>query len=548
MLAFVVQDCSLVAKKEPLPKLLPGWALVSVRLAGICNTDVEILRGYHGFRGTPGHEFVGEVADVHGVSAAAKKKWLRRRVCGEINVSCSAHGFKPICDFCRRGMKTHCARRTVLGIVNHDGAFAEYLALPLENLHLVPKNVTDEQAVFVEPLAAACEILDQVNVKNFRSAAVLGDGKLAQLIARVLRTAMPRVVMYGRHEKKLALARRAEIQTKKVRGNASDLNRIRETFRLVVEATGSPSGLALAQHMTEPRGTLVLKSTFHGGAPVETWPIVVKEITVVGSRCGPFSKAIALLRSGKLDRTPLITRTFPLTQARAVAYARGDGDDRNGNESADDAGKRAFHSSHTDDHASLSQLALAVFEQAMNACYADVVERFCAVAHHTRREQRLLRDGDVAGARGDDENGSLARDFMAALDGDGARQLVKLRDTRVFSRFAFHGCKNLFVGAGHQDVVPRVFLSQHGAHNFRNLLRGLAFSENHFGKTLTQSAVMIHLCKAEIFKWQMLQALDGFVRRELAGFHGFQYFQQFTLIHNLRPPRILSPQRTIALA
>jgi threonine dehydrogenase-like Zn-dependent dehydrogenase len=291
--------------------------LVRVRLAGICNTDVEILHGYHGFRGTPGHEFVGEVADVYGVSEAAKKKWLGRRVCGEINVSCSAYGFKPACDFCRRGLKTHCARRTVLGIVEHDGAFAEYLALPLENLHLVPKNVTDEQAVFVEPLAAACEILEQVDVRSFREAAVLGDGKLAQLIARVLRAAVPHVVMYGKHEKKLALARHAKIQTKNVRGDASDLKRVKD-YGLVVEATGSPSGLALAQHMTEPRGTLVLKSTFHGAAPVETWPIVVKEITVVGSRCGPFAKAIALLRSGKVDGTPLITWTFPLAEALAA--------------------------------------------------------------------------------------------------------------------------------------------------------------------------------------------------------------------------------------
>ena len=220
-------------------------------------------------------------------------------------------------------MKTHCARRTVLGIAAHDGAFAEYLALPLENLHLVPKNLTDEQTVFVEPLAAACEILEQVRVKKFRSAAVLGDGKLAQLIALVLRTAISRVVMYGKHEKKLALARRAGIQTKRVSGDARDLKRIKENFRLLVEATGSPSGLALAQHMTEPRGTLVLKSTFHGAAPVETWPIAVKEITVVGSRCGPFAKAIALLRSGKVDPTPLITRTFPLTDApAAVAFAQ----------------------------------------------------------------------------------------------------------------------------------------------------------------------------------------------------------------------------------
>ncbi len=170
-----------------------------------------------------------------------------------------------------------CARRTVLGIVAHDGAFAEYLALPLENLHVVPAGVTDEQAVFVEPLAAACEILEQVDAKKFRSAAVLGDGKLAQLIGRVLRTAIPHVVMYGKYEKKLALARQVAMETKNVRGDASDLKHVKESYGLLVEATGLPSGLALAQQMTEPRGTLVLKSTFHGAAPVETWPIVVKE-------------------------------------------------------------------------------------------------------------------------------------------------------------------------------------------------------------------------------------------------------------------------------
>ena len=326
MLAFIVQGRRLVARKKPLPKLRKGWALIRVRLAGICNTDVEILRGYHNFRGTPGHEFVGEVADVRGVSNATKKRWMGQRVCGEINVSCPAHGFKPVCDFCRRGLKTHCARRTVLGIVAHDGAFAEYLALPLENLHLVPDNVTDEQAVFVEPLAAACEILDQVDVKKLPSAALLGDGKLAQLIARVLHTAIPRVVMYGKHERKLAVAHRAGIQTRKVRGDASDLRRIKEDFPLVVEATGSPTGLALAQEMTEPRGTLVLKSTFQGAAPVETWPIVVKEINVIGSRCGPFAKAIALLRSRKVDPRPLITRRFPLAEApTAIRFAQQSG-------------------------------------------------------------------------------------------------------------------------------------------------------------------------------------------------------------------------------
>jgi threonine dehydrogenase-like Zn-dependent dehydrogenase len=323
MLAFTVRRHKLAAITRRLPKLRPGWALVRVRLAGICNTDVEIMRGYHAFRGTPGHEFVGEVADVRGVSAREKSKWLSRRVVGEINVACSAYGAWPACDFCKRGMKTHCARRTVLGIAAHDGAFGEYLALPLENLHVVPSSVSDEQAVFVEPLAAACETLDQVDVAQFGKAAVLGDGKLAQLIARVLRTKIRRIVMYGKHEKKLALARREGITTKRVRGDSNDVKCVKETFPLVVEATGSPSGFVLAEQMAEPRGTLVLKSTFHGAAPVETWPIVVKEITVMGSRCGPFAKALVLLRAGKVDPHPLITRTFPLADAqRAVHFAQ----------------------------------------------------------------------------------------------------------------------------------------------------------------------------------------------------------------------------------
>jgi threonine dehydrogenase-like Zn-dependent dehydrogenase len=323
MLAFHVSQKRLKRTEKPIPKLRPRWALVRVRLAGICNTDVEILRGYHQFRGVPGHEFVGEVVEVVGVSAAERKWWVGKRVAGEINVSCSAYGYKPPCSFCRRGLKTHCARRNVLGIVAHDGAFAEYLTLPLENLHVIPPNVSDERAAFVEPLAAACEILDQISIRDFPSAAVLGDGKLAQLIARVLHAGGAKVTMYGKHETKLQVARRAGISTAKVLGHARDLKRIKESYQLVVEATGSSSGLILAQQMTEPRGTLVLKSTFHGAAPVETWPIVVKEITMVGSRCGPFRKAIALLRSGEVDPTPLITRTSPLRDAsKAIRYAQ----------------------------------------------------------------------------------------------------------------------------------------------------------------------------------------------------------------------------------
>jgi len=323
MLAFIASRGRLKPVDLAAPRLRPGWALIRVRMAGICNTDVEILRGYHDFRGVVGHEFVGEVLAVHGVSAAAKRKWLNERVAGEINVSCSAYGYKPVCEFCRRGLKTHCARRTVLGIVAHDGTFAEYLTLPLENLHLIPANVSDEKAVFVEPLAAACQILEQMHIRQFPSAAVLGDGKLAQLIARVLHASGSAVTLYGKHDSKLKLAHHAGIKTKNVRGDARDLKKLKESYRLVVEATGSPTGLTLAQQMTEPRGTLLLKSTFHGAAPVEIWPIVVKEITVVGSRCGPFAKAIALLRSGKVDPTPLITRIFPLKDApKDIVYAQ----------------------------------------------------------------------------------------------------------------------------------------------------------------------------------------------------------------------------------
>jgi alcohol dehydrogenase len=323
MLRFIVRKGELREVRTSVPKLPPGWALVRVRLAGICNTDVEILRGYHHFRGVPGHEFVGEVVEVAGVSVAVRTRWLGKRVAGEINVPCSAYGYKPVCEFCCRGLKTHCARRSVLGIVAHDGAFAEYLTLPLENLHVIPDNVNDEGAVFIEPLAAACEILEQIAIQEFASAAVLGDGKLAQLIARVLKSAGCRTTLYGKHERKLNLAAREGIAVRRVRGDASDLKRVREAYRLVVEATGSPSGFVLAQQMTEPRGTLVLKSTFHGAAPVETWPIVVKEITVIGSRCGPFAKAIAMLRSRRVDPTPLITKTFALQDAQeAIEYAQ----------------------------------------------------------------------------------------------------------------------------------------------------------------------------------------------------------------------------------
>src|SRR2546430_6987229 len=323
MCAFRVQNGALKQITTPVPKLRRGWALVRVRLAGICNTDVEILRGYHGFRGIPGHEFVGEVVDVAGISSAVKEAWIGKRVVGELNISCASLGFQAVCGFCKRGLNTHCARRTVLGILGHDGAFAEYLSLPLVNLHKLPDTIVDERAVFVEPLAAACEILTQVDVGKFRSAAVLGDGKLAQLIARVLRTQLSRIVMYGKQSEKLLLARPAGIETRKVHRSDHDRAKLRDSYALVIEATGSPSGLRLALEMTEPRGTLVLKSTFHGATPVETWPIVVKELSIIGSRCGPFAAALSLLRSGEVEPRPLITRIFSLADVpKAIHFAQ----------------------------------------------------------------------------------------------------------------------------------------------------------------------------------------------------------------------------------
>jgi alcohol dehydrogenase len=322
MFAAVTRRNHLALVQKPQPRLRPGWALVRVRLAGICNTDIEILRGYHNFHGTLGHEFVGDVVEV---ASARDKDWVGRRVVGEINIACAGlgfrhHGRRKMCGYCRRGIPTHCERRRVVGILGHDGAFAEFLALPVVNLHRVPAGIPDEAAVFTEPLAAACEILEQVDVRAHREACVLGDGKLAQLIARVLRTAGLRVVMIGKHTSKLRLARLAGIETTP---SGSRMSRRADAFTLVVEATGSPSGLAIARQITAPRGIIVLKSTFHGAANVETWPIVVKELTLIGSRCGAFPPALALLRSGLVDPRPMISRVFALKDAaKAIRYAQ----------------------------------------------------------------------------------------------------------------------------------------------------------------------------------------------------------------------------------
>jgi alcohol dehydrogenase len=317
MHAAITYQNGVAVVQKSLPRLRPGWALVRVHLAGICNTDIEILRGYHNFHGTLGHEFVGDVVRV---ASAKDRGWIGRRVAGEINLACAGLGFRRPCSYCRRRIPTHCERRRVLGIIGHDGAFAEYLALPVVNLHRVPAGIPDEAAVFTEPLAAACEILEQINTRAHREAAVIGDGKLAQLIVRVLRAAGLRVVMIGKHASKLRLARLARITTVKVASASAHRS---NQYSLTVEATGSPSGLELAQDITVPRGTVVLKSTFHGAAEVETWPMVVKELTVIGSRCGSFPAALALLRSGRVDPRPLISRIFPLKDAaKAIRYAQ----------------------------------------------------------------------------------------------------------------------------------------------------------------------------------------------------------------------------------
>ncbi len=277
-------------------------ALIRVTLAGICNTDLEIVRGYAGFNGTLGHEFVGVV------EASPVETQIGRRVVGEINIGCGQ------CDVCQTGDTRHCPNRTALGIHNRDGAFAEFLTLPAKNLLLVPDAVSDRQAVFTEPLAAACEILDQVKIIAAHQVAVIGDGKLGQLIARVLATTECKLILIGKHADKLELAAKAGIKALQVGTEMPD-----RTFDFVVEASGSASGLQTALDLVKPRGTIVLKSTFHGGAvPVDTTRIVVDEISVIGSRCGRFENALKLLETGQVDVEPLIAAEFKLSEGAAA--------------------------------------------------------------------------------------------------------------------------------------------------------------------------------------------------------------------------------------
>ncbi|MGE5138075.1 MAG: MDR/zinc-dependent alcohol dehydrogenase-like family protein [Rudaea sp.] len=269
------------------PEPAAGELLVRVRRAGICNTDIEITRGYMGFSGVLGHEFVGMLEDG-------------TRVVGEIN----AHD--GTCETCRRGDPTHCPNRTTLGIAGRDGALADFLTLPARNLHRVPDRVTDRLAAFVEPLAAAVEITERVHVRPTDRVAVIGDGKLGLLVAQVLRLTGCELVLVGRHKHKLSLAAARGIDT------TSEPEAFEGKRDIVVECTGQPGGFELARAMLRPRGTLVLKSTFHGAQELALAPIVVDELSIVGSRCGPFEPALRLLASGLVDVEPLIEAEYPL--------------------------------------------------------------------------------------------------------------------------------------------------------------------------------------------------------------------------------------------
>jgi len=282
-----------------LPRPVPGdgEALIRLRMAGICNTDLEITRGYMHFSGVPGHEFVGEVV------ACDAAEWMGRRVVGEINAGCG------MCAMCRRNLERHCPDRQVLGIQNRNGALAEFLTLPVKNLHEVPGSISDEAAVFTEPLAAACEILQQLRIDPDWRIAVLGDGKLGQLVIRVLRLTGADLTMIGRHPEKLALAEPLGVRTRLFEPGMTG------TCDMVVEASGSSGGLEAAIALVRPRGIVVLKSTTHDACRINMAPAVVKEITITGSRCGPFAPAVRMLEQGLVDVLPLVTKIFPFSDA-----------------------------------------------------------------------------------------------------------------------------------------------------------------------------------------------------------------------------------------
>lgn len=289
--------------KKPDPA--PGEALVRVTLAGICATDLEITNGYMGFTGVPGHEFVGVIID------AADDRLEGKRVAGEINLGCGR------CDYCKHKMENHCPARKVLGIKGKDGAFAEYVTLPFKNLRPLPENITDEEAVFIEPLAAAFEILEQVKVNEYTRACVLGDGRLGQLVAQALATTDCSLLVIGRHEEKLSLLKARGIPTR------TSVEGLEKQLDLVVDCTGSPDGLSAALDLVRPTGTVILKTTV-AQRPVadDLNRVVIDEITLIGSRCGPFEPAMQALEERRVDVKPLVSKVFSIEQGvEAFKYA-----------------------------------------------------------------------------------------------------------------------------------------------------------------------------------------------------------------------------------
>lgn len=297
MLALRVDKRGLAVKDIDEPER-DDEALVRVLLSGICNTDLEIARGYAGFKGTIGHEFVGIV------EAAPDNQWVGQRVVGEINAGCGE------CPLCREGDPRHCPRRTVLGIVGRDGAHAEFLKLPVANLLAVPENIVDEHAVFAEPLAAACGIMERAAVTRDKKVAVIGDGKLGLLCAQAVALTGAEVFLIGKHAEKLRIAERRGIETSTIKKAAKRQNE----FDVVVEASGSASAFSIALDLLRARGVLVLKSTFEGTTEINAARLVVDEISVVGSRCGRFPPALELLRTGAIDVDSLISEEHPLSR------------------------------------------------------------------------------------------------------------------------------------------------------------------------------------------------------------------------------------------
>ncbi len=302
----LTDDGPALCRDYPLPQAAAGEALVHVSVAGVCATDLALIAGYKGgYRGVLGHEFVGRV-----VVAPGAVQWLGRRVVGEINRGCGS------CELCRRGLHKHCRQRRALGIHNWDGAFADYLLMPLENLHAVSDQVADDAAVFTEPLAAALQILEQVHVTPDSRAVVVGDGRLGLLVAQALATTACNLTVVGRNPDKLAVVERRGVATV-LTTDAAGLDRLLKlTADLVVEVTGSPHGFDLARRLVRPGGVIVLKSTFAGNLPeFDSSSLVVDEVTVMGSRCGPFAPALRLLANNAIDVASLIHACYPLDRA-----------------------------------------------------------------------------------------------------------------------------------------------------------------------------------------------------------------------------------------